>query len=147
MSYSIEMGVNFHKVRRLAKIIAPDFRIFATEALRAEDCVLDMTQKTIEVGEKTSEMKAVAAILFQVGHLRLRNDPKFAEHFGKIQIENEKILTKRLIKQGVEADKKASEWAIEALVGAWNLDRAYAQKLVESYVWCQQEWADYYSNN
>ena len=145
MSHSIEMGSHFHKARRLAKIVAPDFRIFATENLDPGQCVLDLRAKTIEIGERTRELQAAAAILFQAGHLRLRTEEGFDEHFGKITIVSEKRLIKRLREQGQEADMRASDWAIEALSSNWNIDKVQAKSLIDPYVWDDTEWGSYYS--
>jgi len=144
MSHSIEMGQDFHLARRLTKAIAPDFRVFATESLEEGQCVLDLTKKTIEVGEGTNSLQAAAAILLQAGHLRLRDRTELSEHFGHIdQSIGEKRILKRLAEQGALADKLASGWAIEALTSFWSMEPSKAEALLSAYVWNDTEWKSY----
>lgn len=146
MSHSIEHSNNFHLARRIAKIIAPDFRVFATENLEPGQAVLDLKRKTVEVGESKDELISVAAILFQVGHLRLKDILEFAEHNGNIStIAGDKRLINKMSKQGVAADQLASEWASQILANVYAVDPYKAQDLVSSYSWSEDEWKTYYS--
>lgn len=146
MSHSIEHSNNFHLARRIAKVIAPEFRVFATENLEPGQAVLDLKYKTVEVGESKNEISTVAAILFQVGHLRLKDVPELAEHAGNItNCSGDKRLINKLSKQGATADELAAEWAIEVLCGVYAVEAKSARDLISSYTWDEDEWKSYYS--
>ena len=144
MSHSIEQTANFHLVRRIAKVIAPDFRIFATPQIDQDECILDLKRKTIEVGENTIELRAVAAILFQLGQLKIKKLDKFSEHFGKIIDVPEHRLIRTLAKQGEEVDQLACKWAVTLLMAHWGLEESKALSIVSPYIWTESEWITYY---
>lgn len=143
---SIEQSNTFHMVRRVAKLIAPDYRVFATLQLQPQDCVLDLAQKTIEVGENTEPLQAAVAVLFQLGHIRLQESPDFAEHSGKFpEAINETRLISKLVKQGLKADKLAAQWATEILISTFNVPENNAKALTKSFCWSEEDWKTYYS--
>lgn len=143
---SLEHSPKFHLARRIAKIVAPEFRVFATEQLEKNTAVLDLDRKTIEVSERSWEFEAVGGILFQLGHIRQLGDRKLSEHFGKFKTHDEKKLIKRLIRQGLAADKAAAEWAIEILIANWSIMPERAHAVIESYIWSTDDWQSYYEN-
>lgn len=145
MPYSVEHSNNFHMARRIVKAIAPDFRVFATEDLAPGHSVLDLTRKTIEVPDFQDEIQTVALILFQVGHIRLKNTSGLDEHFGNLEDIGTKRLISRLAKQGASADRLAADWAIEVLVGVFNVTEARAKAIIEPQVWDEEEWRDHFS--
>lgn len=146
MSHSIEQGHHFHLARRFVKLIAPEFRVFATDQLETDQCVLDLKAKTIEVSEDSSELQAVAGILFQLGHIRLRERKELSEHFGHIKDIGEARLVSRLVKQGVVADKLASDWAYNVFISNWSVDEKVAKSMVSRYVWKDTDWQSYYTS-
>jgi len=144
---SIEQSGTFHLARRIAKTVAPEFRIFATDQLKPGEIVLDLRRKTIEICETCDEMQAVAGVLFQLGHVRLmgRDGTDLEAHFGKISpTADETFLVKDIIKQGIIADKLASEWATSVLSNTWNMDVSAAASLIDEYVWTEADWRSYY---
>jgi hypothetical protein len=148
MAYSIEHSNNFHLARRIAKVIAPDYRVFATEDLSPGHSVLDLQKKTIEVAESKSELQTVSMILFQLGHIRLKGHSEFAEHFGNFGDFgnlNKKRLVAKLIKQGAKVDLLAADWAFEVLRGVFAVDSKLAKELIYSQVWDEEEWKDYFN--
>jgi hypothetical protein len=149
MTYSIEQNSQFHLARRMAKVVAPQFRVFSTEQLKPGECVLDLKRRTIEIGEGTAENQAIGAVLFQIGHLRLRNDPELQVHAGNFEGFADQDYKKALqlaIQQGKLADEKAAKWAIERMVSNWNVEAPEAHAIVNSYVWSDSEWVNYYGS-
>lgn len=144
MTYSVEHSNNFHMARRIVKIIAPDFRVFATEDLQEGHAVLDLTKKTIEVPESRDEISTVALILFQLGHLRLKGLEEFDEHLGNIKDIGEKRLIAKLSKQAAKADKLSAEWAVQVLKGVFDVAPNQALSLVEDQIWDEDEWKSYF---
>lgn len=147
MAYSVEHSNNFHMARRIAKVIAPDFRVFATEELPSGHAVLDLQKKTIEVPESQNDIETVALIVFQLGHLRLSQHEEFAEHFGNIEDIGAKRLISRLAKQGAKADQMAASWAVEVLQGVFAVRQSEAESLIFAQVWDEGEWRDYLSES
>jgi len=149
MCYSVEHSNNFHMARRIVKVIAPDFRVFATEDLEPGHAVLDLQKKTIEVPDFQNEIETVALILFQAGHLRLKTTeaPDFEEHFGNISDIGSKRLVSRLSRQGASADQFAAEWAIDVLKGVFSVSETEAKTLIEPQIWDEADWREYYSQN
>jgi len=147
MAYSVEHSSNFHTARRIVKIVAPDFRVFATEDLSPGHSVLDLKKKTIEVPDFQNEIHTVALILFQAGHLRLRNldHAGFKEHFGEILDIGDARLLARLARQGAGADRFAADWAIDVLKNAFSIEESEAEALIEPQVWDESKWREYYS--
>ncbi len=146
MPSSIEQSAPFNMARRLVRLVAPDFRVFATEELQQGEVILDLRKKTIEVAEGTPDLEAVAHILFQAGHLRLRSRRDLAEHFGKIQDTPETTLISALSQQGTKADRLAYRWAFRVLCGYWNVSPDHARRLISPYVWGNSEWEEYYKH-
>ena len=145
MAYSVEHSNNFHMARRIVKIIAPDFRVFATEDLQEGHAVLDLTKKTIEVPDSRDEIKTVALILFQLGHLRLKGVEEFNEHLGNINDIGEKRLISKLSKQAAKADKISAAWAVQVLKGVFDVAPNKAKILIEEQIWDEEEWRAYFS--
>jgi hypothetical protein len=142
---SLEHNTAFHFVKRLVKIVAPEYRVFSSEALERNQCVLDLRLKTIEIGEGTEVLTAVGAILFQAGHLRLRKDSRFKEHFGNIDhLKDEAITIQKLARQGYMADKSSLNWAITVMSSNWNLHPSKSRTIIQQFTWTEKEWSDYY---
>ena len=145
MPKSIEHSPKFHMVRRIATVIAPDFRILARQELSNKDTVLDMNLKTIEVSEKATEFEMVGAVLFQLGHLRLRSNKKYAEHFGNLVLGDCETLIVRLVGLGVKADGEAFIWAKNIFINNFNVDDLRAEAILRNHCWNKEEWLEYYS--
>lgn len=146
MIHSLEQNQYFHLARRISRVFAPDYRIFATDRLEAGECVVDHQHKTIEVSEYSPFLDAAAGILFQTGHLRLRHRPEFAEHFGSINDTSEKRLISKLIKQGLQADELAQDWARKVFVASFPVSKDTADKKIAEFVWSYAEWETYYKS-
>lgn len=145
---SLEHNNQFHFVKRLVKIIAPEYRVFSSENIEHDQCALDVKLKTIEIGEGTDIFKAVGAILFQAGHLRLRWDVRFKEHFGILEnAKDETTLISKLSAQGALADKLALEWASTVFSSNWNITSLKAREFIHPYVWSEDEWTQFYLKN
>lgn len=144
--HSLEHGKAFHLARRILKAVNPSFRLLATDSLDADQVVLDLASKTIEVSEKTEEIKAVASILFQIGHLTLLDREDLSEHSGQIDSAiGEKRIVARLIAQGMKADQLASAWAKQVFLANWPAyTHQEADELIGRYVWTEAEWVSYY---
>lgn len=147
MPRSTELTTHFQYARRLARLVAPGYRVFSTDQLRRNECVLDVRRRTIEVGEGTRDFDAVGAVLFQLGHIRLSREKEFADHFGKLTSTDEVDLLERLCKQGTKADKKASKWALEVMLGNFAVTQERAKSIIESYIWEQEMWREYYEKS
>jgi len=148
MAQSLEHFEQFHFVKRLVKIIQPQFRVFSTSNIEHNQCVLDLRLKTIEIGEGTDILTAVGAILFQAGHLRLRKDKRFKEHFGSMDgVKDEALLISKLSAQGYLADKLALEWAISVMSSNWNLHPSKTRPIIQVLVWSESDWNNYYLKN
>jgi len=144
MSKSLEHSPKFHMVRRIAKVIAPDFRILARSDFHRQQSCLDLHEKTIEVSETASEFEMVGYVLFHLGHLRLMGQKKFESHFGSIQDQDEKALVAKLSKQGTDADHKAYQWAIDVFMGNFNVSPERAHAIISGQIWNESEWTEYY---
>lgn len=143
--HSVEQNSEFHLVRRMRDEIAPDFRLFATSALQPGECVLDLKAKTIEIGEGTHPIEAVGGVLFQLGHIRLMKRKEFQEHFGNFPKDiSEEVLVRRIVTQGIKADKYAYLWAFKILYLNWDVDLLMSKKIVSQYMWSEEQWKEYY---
>ena len=146
---SIEQQQDFHVVRRLLKVIAPDFRLLASEAVEPGDSVIDVKRRTIEVGENTEIFQAVGSLLFQMGHLMLRhNHPDFDIFFGQDLdkwIGREDDLIEKLSGLGVEADRFASRWAKTVFIAYWPIDEMKVDEIIDQYTMNRDQWKEYWS--
>jgi hypothetical protein len=146
---SIEQRQDFHVVRRLLKVIAPDFRLLASTALAPGDSVVDVRRRTIEVGESTEIMQAVGSLLFQIGHLILHNThPDFGIFFGRglDQYEGkEDELVDKLSELGVEADRFASFWAKEIFKSYWPIKEEKVDEIIDDYCMDREQWKKYWA--
>jgi hypothetical protein len=131
-------------VRRIAKVIAPEFRVLARSDFDRTQSCLDLKEKTIEVGESSTEFDMVGAVLFQLGHLRLLSNPEYKDHFGKFSTERETVLLKKLSEQGSQADKIAADWAFEIFMANFNVEPERAKAIVYGHVWSEHQWNEYY---
>lgn len=147
MPRSTELTTHFQYARRLARLVAPGYRVFSTDQLKRNECVLDVRRRTIEVGEGTRDFDAVGAVLFLLGHIRLLSEKEFSDHFGKFADKNEVTLLQRLTNQGTRADKKASKWALEVMLGNFAVTEERAKSIIESYIWDQEMWREYYEKS
>jgi hypothetical protein len=147
MPQSLEHSKHFHLARRIARIVAPDFRVFTTEAIKEKEYVLDLKSKTIEIGEKTRDFEAVGAILFCVGQLRIKKSGQYPEHFGNLSLissQDEALIIGILSAQGEKVDRLASAWALEVFVSNWNVSVERAASIFESLTWNASEWDEFY---
>lgn len=146
---SIEQQQDFHVVRRILRVIAPDFRLLASADLDPGISVIDVQRHTIEVGETTEIMQAVGSMLFQIGHLMLRhNHPDFDIFFGRDleQYEGrEDELVDKLSGLGVDADRFAYRWATEIFKAYWPIQEKKADEIVGQYCWNRDQWKEYWS--
>ena len=145
---SIEQTNDFHMVRRLARIIAPEYRLFATENLPNDHCVLDVQRKKIEVKESGDTYNTIANVLFALGHVRLQNDPAYHLLFGegiKAWQLSEEALVDKLARQGSKADKSAAAWAASVFRSYWPNKPDY-QNVFDGLVWSFAEWKAYFSS-
>lgn len=145
---TLEHSNRFHMAKRIIRLIAPDFHLFSTKEIPAGSSALDLRKKTIEVGETSDEILAVACVMFQLGHLRLRDRSKFKEHSGnfKEELEDRKTLLDKLSKQGADADKLAAQWATKALQRVWYVPEGKSEDILESMIWSKSEWLNYYQS-
>lgn len=146
---SIEQQQDFHVVRRLLRVIAPDFRLLASSELSPGDSVIDVRRRTIEVGETTEIMQAVGSLLFQIGHLMLRhNHPDFDIFFGrgleKYRGREDELIDK-LSGLGVSADRFAYRWATEIFKSYWPVQENKADEIINRYCWNREQWREYWS--
>lgn len=145
---SIEQTNDFHVCRRLVRIIAPDYRLFATPRVPEYACVLDVSQKTLEVGETSDVFQAIKALLFQLGHLRLRNDPRYSLFFGddiKHWTGTPEALIETLARQGVKVDHSAAKWASSVFRSYWPDQEDIEPELFDLYVFKLGHWREYFS--
>lgn len=145
MSKSIEHSTKFHMARRISKTVAPEFRILARSDFSRQESCLDLEEKTIEVSESAPPFEAVGAILFHLGHLRLREDKRFANHFGSFTTQSEKELIKKLVREGVMADHLAVEWALEVFLNNFGVSPERAKAILTSQMWSEVDWEAYYA--
>lgn len=147
---SLEQTHSMHRARRILKALAPDFHFVATNRLEAEECVLDLNGKTIEIAEVTPMDQAVAAVLFNIGHIYVRaTHPKYRLFYGSQELHawhgREPKLIRKLARLGVITDKLAAQWALEAYVAYWPIQEDAARSLVARYVWPYNAWLNYFS--
>jgi hypothetical protein len=149
MPRSIEHTNSFHLARRIAKLVAPDFRVFATPDIKAKDVVLDIQRKTIEVGEGATPFDAAGAILFSAGHVLLYKDGRYPTHFGRVSevsVSSDSALISILSRQGAAADRAAATWALGIFVSNWNVSIERATSILEAYAWDVKDWENYYQD-
>lgn len=146
---SIEQRQDFHVVRRLLKVIAPEYRLLASSELSPGDSVIDVKRRTIEVGESTDIMQAVGSLLFQIGHLILRRThPDFDIFFGhglEQYKDREDELIDKLSGLGVQADRFASFWAKEIFKAYWPIKEDRADEIIDDYCWNRDQWKEYWA--
>jgi len=148
---SLEQLQSVHQVRRILKAAFPEFRIIAVDSLGAGFCCLDLKKKTIEISEETPEPQAIAALLFNVGHLHvMKNHRKWRLFYGSKEIFNwknrESKLVKKMSRLGVLTDRAACEWAIEAYLAGWTIADDLADSLVGRYSWNYNAWLHFFSD-
>lgn len=137
-------------VRRILRVIAPEYRIMANSGLEAYQSALDLKKKTVEVGENTPIFDGVAILLFQIGHLILADRPEFGYFFGKNIAKwkySEKTLVNKIIALGMMADQIAFEWASEVMAQYWPMALNETQQLVQRNIWTKDEWTQYFNVN
>jgi hypothetical protein len=146
---SIEQLGDFHLVRRVLKTVAPEYRLLASSDLEAGESVLDVDRKTVEVGEATPMLEAVAAMLFNIGHLRHRDTQKFSLLFGKgvsAWQHTEDKLINALAHAGMVVDRLSAAWAEIVFCQYWNVEPTQARTMIQRYVWSQSDWKQYFSS-
>ena len=134
MSQSLEHNTQFHFVKRIVKIVSPEYRVFSSVDIEHNNCLLDIKRKTIEIGEGTDITIAIGAILFQVGHLKLIKDKRFSEHFGLFEtrdssLKYETFLIEKLARQGALADTLSLNWAASVYSNNWHIHPSKAKQL------------------
>jgi hypothetical protein len=105
-----------------------------------------MKHKTVEVGEETPVIEAVAALLFQIGHLVAKKQKRFAVLFGegiRSWKESEEALLNRLAHDGHLVDRLASAWAQIVFRQYW--DTPEGEDLIRRHIWTTREWNEYFS--
>lgn len=145
---SVEQMNEFHVVRRILRALAPEYRLLASNNIQPGESVLDVTQKTIEVGETQDTFQAVSSLLFQIGHLMLKSNPEFGLLFGKGIREypgNPDELIFQLASLGTRADVAAMAWASKIFESYWPLRHERIQSLLAQHVWGHEEWQEYFS--
>lgn len=146
---SVEQTNDFHIVRRIVRMIAPDYRLFASSRVPEHACVLDIRQKTIEVGESNDVFQAISALLFQLGHLRLRNEPRYALFFGdgiREWQDSPEALVEKLARQGSKIDHAAVGWASSIFRSYWPDRPDITDTLMNLYVWNPEQWREYFNS-
>ena len=145
---SIEQLQDFHQIRRILWVVAPEYVVLANEALHPGEIVLDVGTKHLEVGEGTDINEAVAALLFQIGHLKLRNLPECGLFFGhgvRGWVGHEVKLINRLAHIGQKVDAFAADWAKKSFRAFFPDRESGVDNLIDSYVWKKAEWRKYFS--
>jgi hypothetical protein len=145
--HSVEQSQDFHVVRRVAALVAPGWRLFATPRLEAGAVALDLTRRTIELGEGTGAVELVAYAMFGLGQIRQQQRVRFNEFFGRglrgWKGTDEELLN-TLANQGVLADRDALGWARRALDAFWPAtDFSGALK---NCAWQYNDWVRYFSS-
>jgi hypothetical protein len=144
---SIEQTNDFHVCRRLARILAPEFRLFASAKVPEHSCVIDLKRKTIEVGESQDIFAAIPALLFQLGHLRLKDQAEYALFNGQGVMEWEgstEALIEKISRQGVKADAEAMTWAASIFRSYWP-SRDDITETLRSYMQTRAQWREYFT--
>ena len=145
---SLEQMPDFHQIRRIARVFAPEFRILSNPNLEARESVLDIRKKTIEVSEYSSLADMAGSLCFQLGHLILYRDPDFALFFGQ-GIKDWKGTADELIEVlsglGVRADHFASRWATDILCAYFHEEGQKTAQNIQDHVWSKDQWKEYFS--
>ncbi len=150
---SIEQTNDFHIVKRMVRTISPEYRVLASPRIPAGSCVMDAIQKTIELGESQDIPEAIAVLLFQVGHLRMSKDPRYAMFYGSgkpgKRIRDWKgtpeALIKKLATMGIKTDRAAAAWAAVTFSAYWpHLPDIY-DDLASRYCWDRHQWRKYFA--
>ena len=144
--HSVEQSQDFHVTRRIAALVAPGWRLFATAGLENGAVAVDLSRRTIEIGEGTGQKELVAAAMFSLGYVRQQKSARFAELFGH-GLKNWKgtstDLTRLLAQQGALADRYAFAWAIRAVDAFWpGSDFCSA---LSNFTRSRAEWERYFS--
>ena len=145
---SIEQLQDFHQVRRILRAVAPEFRTLATNNLSSGEYALDVTKKTIEIGEGTPIKEAVNLMLFSVGHVLLRSNDKYELLFGKGIAQwskSEEELIDNLSDLGESADAVAAKWAVDTLQAYWQQSEEEAKAAIDPLRMNKSEWRSYFS--
>lgn len=145
---SIEQTNDFHVVRRIVRVLAPDYRLFASNRIPENACVLDVAQKTLEVGESQDVFQAIGALLFQLGQLRLKSNPRYRLFFGDGIREwpgTPEALVDKLAHLGVKVDRLASRWAAAAFRMYWPDREDIHDDIVQQYTWDFGQWREYFN--
>lgn len=112
--------------------------------------LLDCRKKTIEVGEGSPMMVAVAAMIFNVGQLFLKKTGQFDNIFGERLNEfpgTDVALAHYLVRLGTLTDVMSAVWATQVLQLYWGLDKDKALDLVSPYVWNTTLWEMHFLND
>lgn len=145
---SIEQYQDFHQVRRLLKVIAPEFDIFATPEIPVGSVCYDLRKKSLEIGEGTEMMQAVGALLHSIGHLILRYHPDYGLFFGRglrdWEGTDEELIT-LLSTLGERADQFSRGWATQVFKAYWQQHEDQADAIIDRYCMGHDEWHSYWS--
>ena len=109
---SLEQQNDFIVLRRILKIISPEYVIYTRSDLHANQAVLDAEHKIISISEFTEPKRAIALALFNIG--KLRGDVKMPEASDS-DAEFDRALAASLARR----DKTAAQWAFNAYMAFW----------------------------
>ncbi len=143
---ALEQLPQFHLAKRIAKIVAPQYRLLSTPYLQKEMYALDSKKKTIEVSEQSDISTAVSQILFSLGHVLLEGESQFDLLFGKgLSGYDASKAVEDLSSLGERADSIAFEWAKSAMMAYFNYSEKDASQALSSCLWSNQDWKEYFS--
>jgi hypothetical protein len=144
--HSIEQGQDFHLARRVAAVVAPRWRLLASQRLEVGGLVVDSDKKTVEVGEGTEGEALLAALSFGLGFARLASKGRHPEFFGfglGKWAGKEAELSVRLKTQCSLAEREAATWAGRLAASLWP--HREVGTALRSYAWSRADWRRYFS--
>lgn len=135
-------------MRRIAKAVAPGWRLLATDQIEPDTVVIDSAGQYIAVGEGSATMNVVVSILLHLGFVRVshRYDLLFGKNIRSWE-KTEDSLVHSLTSQGVSAEKKAKEWAMETALSMFPFLNPYSvMEAMSWYSWDNEAWTKYFSD-
>lgn len=134
---SIEQTSEFIILRRILRVVSPEFTILTRSDMAPGTSLLDPDRKMITVSEHTDLQQAIATSLFQIGKIR------FA-----ICVPGDTPGTEGFYRNYAQAmnrhDRQASQWALSQYVAFWpNTNPEEVRDLIREHVISTFEWLQY----
>jgi hypothetical protein len=129
---TLEQTPDFVLLRRILRAVAPEYSLMTNAQLPPDNSYLDIDRKIIAVSDHTDTFTAIAAVLFQVGHIINDASAEAAADLKEFSIHLNK------------ADRAAAKWALGAIMLYWpETEYGRAKRAVRRYIMSPFQWLNH----